>query len=127
VLKSHRIGSIFFLVADVERTARFYQDAVGLDVQRIPSEDGPDWVIAPTAGGVDLVFCPGDPRPGNTPVIVFELAEGGIDAVVDGLVVAGATLVTPVSHAPGGWTADVADPDGHVLSLYQSAEVPRGR
>lgn len=125
MLTPHRIGSIFFIVADVERTARFYRDAVGLDSERIPAGDGPDWVMAHTAGGVALVFCPGEPRPGNTPVIVFELAEGGIDGVIDGLVAAGATLVTPVSEAPGGWTGDVADPDGHVLSLYQSAEVPR--
>ncbi len=71
------------------------------------------------------MFCPGEPRPGNTPIVVFELSDGGIDDVLDGLVAAGATLVTPVSHAPGGWTGDVADPDGHTLSLYQDAGAPR--
>lgn len=56
---------------------------------------------------------------------MFELADGGIDGVVDGLVAAGATLVTPVSHAPGGWSSEVADPDGHLISMFQSGEAPR--
>jgi glyoxylase I family protein len=127
MLGSYRIGSLFFLSADIARTEVFYRDAVGLAVERLPAEEGPDWLIAHTAGGVDLVFCPGEPRPGNTPLVVFELEDGGIDDVVDGLVQAGATLVTPVSHAPGGWTSDLTDPDGHGLSLYQSAEAPRRR
>jgi predicted enzyme related to lactoylglutathione lyase len=127
VLKSCRISTLFFLVRDIEQTLTFYRDAVGLDIDRLPMEDGGDWLIAHTAGGVDLIFCPGDPRPGNTPVPVFELGEGGIDDVVDGLVNAGASLVTPVSHAPGGWTADVADPDGNTLSLYQDVAAPRRR
>jgi predicted enzyme related to lactoylglutathione lyase len=37
----------------------------------------------------------------------------------------GATIVTPVSHAPGGWSAEFFDPDGHTISMYQSEEAPR--
>jgi predicted enzyme related to lactoylglutathione lyase len=64
-------------------------------------------------------------RPGNSPILVFTLADGGIDGVVSDLVAAGATIVTPVRHAPGGWSADFADPDGYTLSLYQTAQLPR--
>jgi len=39
----------------------------------------------------------------------------------------GVTIVTPVSHAPGGWSAETSDPEGHVLSMYQSADKPRKR
>lgn len=127
MLSACRIGSLFFLSADIARTEAFYRDAVGLPVERLPVEEGEDWLIAHTAGGVDLVFCPGDPQPGNSPIVVFEVSEGGIDDVVDGLVAAGAALVTPVTHAPGGWTGDVADPDGHTLSLYQDGALPRRR
>lgn len=30
-----------------------------------------------------------------------------------------------VDELPGGWSADIADPDGHTSSMYQSAEAPR--
>jgi glyoxylase I family protein len=63
--------------------------------------------------------------PGNCPIPVFDLSEGGIDVVVDGLVKAGAALMTPVSHAPGGWSSEVADPDGYQISIFQSADKPR--
>lgn len=126
MLSKHRIGNIFYLVSDIDRTEAFYRDAVGLAMQRNPGEDGqPDWLIASTVGGVDLLFFQGDAKPGNSPIPVFDLTDGGIDAVVDGLVKAGATLVTPVSHAPGGWSAEVADPDGYQVSVYQTVEQPR--
>ena len=126
MLGTRRIGAIFYLVADLARTEDFYRDAVGLSVRRMKGERGePDWLTAPTAGGVELLFFQGEPRPGNSPIPVFELSEGGIDAIVDGLVKAGATLVTPVSHAPGGWSSEVADPDGYQISVFQSADTPR--
>lgn len=126
MLSRHRIGNIFYLVSDIDRTEAFYRDAVGLAVQRNPGDEGEsDWLVAPTAGGVDLIFFKGEPRPGNSPIPVFDLVDGGIDAIVDGLVKAGATLVTPVSHAPGGWSSEVADPDGYQISVYQTAQQPR--
>ena len=64
---------------------------------------------------------------GNTPALVFELADGGIDDVVAALAAKGVTIVTPVSEAPGGWSADFLDPDGFGLGLYQSGEVPRSK
>lgn len=126
MLGTYRIGNIFYLVADIDRTEAFYRDAVGLTVQRMPGEEGePDWLVAPTTGGPELLFFQGEARPGNCPIPVFDLTDGGIDAIVDGLVRAGATLVTPVSHAPGGWSSELADPDGYQLSVYQTTSVPR--
>ncbi len=126
MLRARRIGAIFYFVGNIDRTEAFYRDVVGLTVHRAKGENGePDMLTASTAGGVDLLFFPGEARPGNSPIPVFELSEGGIDAVVDGLVKAGATLVTPVSEAPGGWSAEVADPDGYQISMFQSAEKAR--
>ncbi len=126
MLGQARIGNICYYVADLDRTERFWRDVVGLPVQRV--EEGSEaFLIAPTAGGVDLLFFVREARPGDSPIIVFTLEDGGIDDVAAALVEQGATLVTPVSHAPGGWSGDYADPDGHVLSLYQAAEKPRRR
>ena len=41
------------------------------------------------------------------------------------LAASGVEIVTPVSEAPGGWSADFKDPDGHVVSFFQAAELPR--
>jgi len=126
MIPSPRIGAIFFYVSDIDRTERFYREVIGLEVQRIPEEDdGFTWLNASIPGNVDLLFFPGEVRPGNSPMVVFELPDGGIDKVVGELAEAGTTIVTPVSHAPGGWSADFSDPDGYLLSLYQSAKQPR--
>jgi predicted enzyme related to lactoylglutathione lyase len=129
MIPSPRIANIVFFVTDVDRTERFYREVVGLPVDRMPGEPGESggepWLIAHAIGGVDLIFFRGDSRPGSSPIIVFNLDEGGIDRVVAELASAGANIVTPVSHAPGGWSADFEDPDGYTLSLYQLERVPR--
>lgn len=76
-------------------------------------------------GDVELVFFQGDAKPGSTPQVVFGLADGGIDATVAALAERGVEIVTPVTEAPGGWSADFRDPDGHLLSLYQDGALPR--
>jgi len=124
MLGQARIGNICYYVSNLDRTERFWRDVVGLDLQRI-EDGGEEFLVAPTAGGIDLIFFVRDRRPGVSPIIVFTLEEGGIDDLAAALVEQGATIVTPVSHAPGGWSGDYADPDGHVLSLYQPVEKPR--
>lgn len=56
----------------------------------------------------------------------FEIAEGGIDDMVSELAGKGVTIVTPVSHAPGGWSAEIKDPEGqcpyHVPVSGQAAK-----
>lgn len=121
-----KLGAICYYVSDIARTETFYRDVLGLDVQGMGDDgSGDDWLTAQTANGIDLLFFMQESRPGNSPVIVFEIAEGGIDDVVSGLADKGVTIVTPVSHAPGGWSADIADPDGHAISMYQADSVPR--
>jgi predicted enzyme related to lactoylglutathione lyase len=125
MLAKTKLGAISYYVKDLDRTERFWRDTLGFAADRIPDGDGPGFMMLKTANGIDLVFFEQEPKPGNSPIVVFELEEGGIDGVVAGLAKAGVTIVTPVSHAPGGWTADFADPDGHAISLYQSGEKSR--
>ena len=121
-----RIGTICYYVSNIPRTEAFYRDVLGLEVMNMGDDgSGQDWLMANTSGGVDLIFFRQDSRPGNTPIIVFDLAEGGIDTVVSALAEKGTTIVTPVSEAPGGFSAEFADPDGHVLSMYQTEDRPR--
>jgi predicted enzyme related to lactoylglutathione lyase len=121
-----KVGNICYYVKDIVKTEEFYRGTLGLAVDNMGDDgQGHDFLIAHTAGGIDLLFFQMEGTAGSSPIIVFEMAEGGIDAAVDGLAQAGATIVTPVSHAPGGWSAEFADPDGHVLSMYQDESLPR--
>jgi glyoxylase I family protein len=121
-----RLGAVCYYVNDMDRTEAFYRDVLGLAVQRM-DDDGhaSPWLMAVTANGVELIFIRQESRPGNTPIVVFEIAEGGIDDMVSELADKGVTIVTPVSHAPGGWSAEFKDPEGHLLSMYQPADKPR--
>ena len=123
---SFRIKSvaIVFYVADLVRTEAFYRDALGIALTR---EEGaePFWLQGQPENGPSLIFFQQPGRRGDTPSIVFELDEGGIDDVVADLASLGVTIVTPVSEAPGGWSADFLDPDGFSLGLYQYGELPR--
>jgi glyoxylase I family protein len=126
MIPSPRVGNLFFYVSDVDRTERFYRDVIGLSIERIADDGhGRPWLNAVIPGNIDLIFFHGEVRAGNSPIVVFDLNAGGIDAIVEELAAAGTTIITPVSHAPGGWSAEFADPDGYTLSLYQSEAKPR--
>lgn len=121
--RPHR-ASIVFYVADIARTEKFYRDVLGIALTRMEGAE-PFWLTGTLDQGPDLVFFEMEAVRGSTPALVFEITEGGIDDVVAALVANGVTIVTPVSEAPGGWSADFLDPDGFGLGLYQSAEKPR--
>ena len=121
-----RIGAVCFYVSHIARTEAFYRDVLGLQVMNMGDDgSGNDWLQANTEGGLDLIFFQAECKPGNSPILVFDLADGGIDTAVAALAEKGATIVTPVSPAPGGWSAEFADPDGHMISMYQTEEAPR--
>lgn len=115
--------AVVFTVSDLVRTHRFYAQTLGLPFEVVDFEGG--YLQARLPGNVELVFFPGEATPGSTPQVVFGLAEGGIDAAVAALAEAGVEIVTPVTEAPGGWSADFKDPDGHLLSFYQDGKLPR--
>lgn len=122
MLRQSRVTNVFHYVNDLDRTEAFYRDALGLELERMDAGDEGTFLIAHTAGELDLLFFEGESKPGNSPVLVFELVDQEIEAVVDHLVSHGSSIVTPISPAPGGLSADLTDPDGHVYSLYVSRE-----
>ena len=115
--------AIVFVVADLRRAYRFYSETLGLAFEVEDFEGG--YLQARLPGDVEFVFLPGDATRGATPQVVFGLAKGGIDGMVASLAAAGVEIVTAVSEAPGGWSAEFKDPDGHMLSLYQDGGLPR--
>jgi predicted enzyme related to lactoylglutathione lyase len=121
--KPHR-ASIVFYVADIARTESFYNDVLGIGLTRQEGAE-PFWLSGELDGGLEMVFFEMEGRRGNTPALVFDLVDGGIDDIVAALAEMGVTIVTPVEEAPGGWSADFLDPDGFGLGLWQSGDKPR--
>jgi glyoxylase I family protein len=125
-MKSNYTSVAFVLyVRDVDRTEQFYARHLGIEFTRNPGDDGSSWLLAKVTPDVEMLVFPGDPKPGNTPAIVFGLASGGIESTVASLAAAGIEIVSPVSEAPGGWSAEFKDPDGHTLSFFQDAALPK--
>lgn len=118
--------TIIFNVSDIDRTERFYRDHLGLDFTRYDDDDHGAFLMTSIGSNVEVMAFKGDPKPGNTPNVVFNLPDGRIDTVIASLAAAGIEIVTPVSQAPDGWFADFRDPDGHIVSFYQSEKLPRG-
>ena len=117
-------ASIVFYVNDIGRTETFYNETFGLGLERMEGAE-PYWLQGSLEGGLELIFFQQEAVRGTTPAIIFTMPEGGIDDVVADLATKGVTIVTPVSEAPGGWSADFLDPDGFGLGLWQSEEFPR--
>jgi predicted enzyme related to lactoylglutathione lyase len=117
-------ASIVYYVGDILRTEKFYNETFGLDLERMEGAE-PFWLQGHLENGLDLIFFEMEGKRGDTPAIVFEVSDGGIDDIVAELADAGVTIVTPVSEAPGGWSADFLDPDGFGLGLWQSGDLPR--
>ncbi|MFC7525352.1 VOC family protein [Parapedobacter sp. GCM10030251] len=116
--------AVIFNVGDINRTERFYRDILGINVERQSGGNEPDWLLANLSDGVELLFFQGQETIGRSPVVVFELEEGYMETVLEKLAKEGAEIVTPVSKAPGGWSADILDPDGHPLAFFQSGDLP---
>ena len=93
--------AIVFNTADLDRTERFYTEHLGLAFDRIPDEHGGAFLLTKIGNEVELMVFPGEPKPGNTPIVVFGLPDGGIDTLVESLAAAGVEIVTPVSEAAG--------------------------
>jgi predicted enzyme related to lactoylglutathione lyase len=119
-----KTASMVFYVSDIRRTESFYNDTLGLGLERMEGAE-PFWLQSRLEGGLDLVFFEMPAERGNSPAVVFNIDEGGIDDIVAALAAKGVTIVTPVSEAPGGWSADFLDPDGFGLGLYQDGALPR--
>jgi glyoxylase I family protein len=123
-LKFDRV-TVVFKVADVDRTEKFYRDHFGFEFERIESAEEGAFLMTKIGTETELLVFQGDPKPGNTPGVVFSLPDGGLDTLIERLAAAGVEIVTPVSEAPGGWYAAFRDPDGQIISFFQASEKPR--
>lgn len=112
--------AIVFMVQSLDRTRKFYADAVGLEL-----EQKDEYLLGALPGGTELLFFEGEAVRGTSPQVVFGLDGGGIDTVAEALAAQGVELLTPVTEAPGGWSVEFKDPDSHPLAFFQNEALPR--
>jgi catechol 2,3-dioxygenase-like lactoylglutathione lyase family enzyme len=109
-----RIGNVFYRVPDIDVAVHFYTQVLGLALK---FRDGDRWA-AFDVGGATLALEGGGPGgPGGATV---SLRVDGLDAVVADLRAKGAT-VSGVHTGPHEGRAEVVDPAGNQLILYEPA------
>lgn len=106
-----RLGNVYFKVSDVNRSAHFYQDQLGLDLK---FRDDDHWV-AFDAGGTTLALMPQGDRPEHGAIPAFRVED--VDAWAQQAKQRG-LQVGPVQEGAHERTVDVHDPDGNRLVIY---------
>ena len=110
-------------VRDLQRSARFYEDRLGL--QRAPQSPPHAVVFASTPiafavreplPGVDLEAA--QPRPGVG--VALWLAAEGAQALHDSLAESGVPIVAPPADGPFGRMFTFADPDGYAVTVHEA-------
>lgn len=118
-------------IADRPASYAFYRDGMGFEAFGEPAEDGvPEPLRFRLGAGLTLMLIPtggfgwvtgGRPtaEKGTSECLLSLPATGpaDVDAMVAKAVAAGAEVVMPPAEHPWGYTAAVADPDGHVWQI----------
>ena len=107
-----RIGNVFYRATDMEAAVRFYTDVLGLSLK---FRDGDRWV-AFDVGGTTMALEGGPPQAGAT----VSLRVEGLSDFVDQLKAGGAS-VGPIQTGPHERRAELIDPAGNTLILYEPA------
>ncbi len=114
-------------VADVEVSAKFYADVLGLEVIPRPDLDFPgQWLRIGTAQELHLIGKNSDPtgRPPGERHFALEVRDA--DAWATRLGDHGVTFKGPNSRPDGAKQIFFRDPDGHVIELLEHAARPAG-
>ena len=110
-------------VRDMAAMRRFYEDVLGLELQR---ELSPNWLEYQLGGNTLTLARPSltaadAPTPAGSAALqlAFKVPAADVDVCAEELVRAGVALVSPpTDHAFGHRTLFFRDPDGNLLEVY---------
>jgi len=122
MIKTRGLYHLHLVVADLDRSLRFYQSAFGM---KELFRDGPHMVFLQTPGGSDLITLNGDPalKPsagpgGGIEHFGFALAQGQtLEAAIADVEKAGGNLIRRNGPNEGREYAYLTDPDGYTIEL----------
>jgi catechol 2,3-dioxygenase-like lactoylglutathione lyase family enzyme len=119
-IETEGLTHIHLVVADLERSVRFYQDVFGM---KELFREG-DLVFLNTPGSGDTITLNGSGdhaeagKSGGVEHFGFRLKEGAdLDDAIKQVEAGGGALVNRGEHAPGVPFAYVIDPDGYAIEL----------
>ncbi len=115
-IKLTRINNIFLGVTDLARSAAFYRETLGLDLQF--EMDG---FVFLNAGGVALALSTAHAGLATPPAGATEVVFGvdDVTATHEALLSRGVTFLSAPRNVTGDqWAANFRDPDGHLLSIF---------
>lgn len=115
------INSVFFYVADIRQTRRFYEEVLGLGA---PVVDTPAWVEYAPQRGSHFALHAADParltetdRSGGRVKLSFEVDD--LDAFAARCAEHGVRIDAPPAEAHGFRFLEICDPEGNVIRLLQ--------
>jgi catechol 2,3-dioxygenase len=122
MVRAQGLNHIHLIVRDMDRSLRFYRDALGLEER---FRKGDRMVFLNPPGSDDLVTLNESAEEaglagtsGGVSHFGFRLAESAdLDQVLAEVAAAGGALIGQGEHAPGVRFAFVRDPDGYVIEL----------
>lgn len=108
---------VFLYVDDLDRSADFYGDVLGLP---LVLDQGPCRLYRVAAGGYVGICGSGD-RPTTPDGLIVTLVRDDVDRYCEELVARGVTLEKPPSHNErfGIYQAFLRDPDGHLIEIQR--------
>lgn len=120
------MGTVRYLVRDVERAAAFYVEQLGFVVEqemlpafaRIRRDDLTLWLAGPASSAARPMPDGAQPEPGGWNRFVIEVDDLG--SVVESLGAAGAVFRNDVVKGPGGRQILIQDPDGNPIELFEA-------
>jgi len=146
------VGNFSHIVANLDRSVRFYRDVIGLDVagstrtfsgevaMRAGNTPGARslFTTLPVPGsalGVEIIEyqdierSPADPRLQDPGAAILALTVRDLDSVLKRAKAAGIPFSSqrglPTTHSDGGRVVVVRDPDGFFVELFQPARTPQ--
>ena len=108
------VDFIWMVAADVDRTARFYRDVLGLPETGIQADDWREF----QAGSATLAVTPAHVGL-QPPKVLVALAVDDVDAALDEARDRGVDVLHETRDTPACRNAMIADPDGNPIWLHQ--------
>ena len=120
-MKVKGVDFIWTVAEDVDATARFYRDVLGLPATGIQDDDWREF----RAGTATLAVTPAHAglRP---PQVLMALAVDDVDAALREAREAGAQVLHETRDTPACRNAMIADPDGNPIWLHQRKDGTAG-
>lgn len=113
-----KVANAYYVVRDMDRSARFYRDVLGLEVK---FADPGKWTQFDVAGTQIAIAtpAPGQPDPGENATVVLEVDD--LDAMQQRLRDEGMTPSEVIAMGSHGSFFTVRDPDGNLVQFFARA------